>query len=487
MSKGLIGGIAGRFNSIAKEFTKTISGEVSNSHNSKSNYYGSLPHTDYSDSFPYRVTPTMEDCVLARRKDRALDLAVRLYTDFTFGSYNFTASDDSQKSKEIIKLLEKWAKLYNLGAMLEESGLDGFASGNVFFYLKISTNKETGGTIANLELKPLHIFKAIKTTDGLPSGYETSVFTPGDRGRNTNVESTENIRHFAWMKDSSSYGWGRGFAQNFLEHPIPYKSTKGETIYPPNLLQTRSMMKHIRSLTAYYGIPRYLINTKSKGDDHYQAIKKAFNSLDPGQTIISNAETDVKSMELNPKNFFGSGSDGEHNTDAILASMCPLIALFQNSRSFSFASAETAAKAMEPVVKSYQKSFKEFFEGILEEIVDYAFTEGDFKKHGIEINFTPKDVLTLDNIGKIVDILKKDPEFDAYWDPSNIIQLINESGGNLTPVKNSSDDTMRRLASIQKRKMTADMEKVEREEKEADRKIKEAKLSLLERLGARTR
>lgn len=387
----------------------------------------------------YEVTNA--DIVRYLKTNVQFKMAVITYMAHSVGAGFYTTAANNSQGKQAKKIIDDFNEEWDLDTLNQLIGIDVWASGNSFLNT-VPVNKGKG--IGGVYMMPLSsVQKIYRNKDAEIESY-LQVWA----GRSAKVPASD-VRHFAWLPlDGSSMGEGLG--QILARSGIGYKTMAGNTIYRPSWFQISEMIDDVSAKITYAGQPRYFVAFEGDRatDPFVTKAKQAFNKLDPGQNFVTNVKGSVQTITLDTQNRFDTFIRNIKD-NVVTGLMSPLIRLW-SSMDFTYASSKEAVKAMMPLVGMYQRAHKRFLEGSLYTPVlegeNINQKQADLRLHWGEVEKPDMDAIT-----KVWNILK-DPKFDGYYDPQNIIDMIIDSGVSLTPaMEKAAESTLSTATSALKR------------------------------------
>ena len=337
--------------------------------------------------------------------------------------YHNTADLGQLQGRKALELCDYFGDEWDFDVLNQKIALNEWAAGNTFLN-KVSVDPENDPDgLHGIYKLPLSAFTHIKRLDdGTPIEYQYS----WGNLRNEPIPASE-IIHWPWLPlDEEAFGEGIG--QAMAREGLGYKTEAGNTVKRRNWFEQQERLSDIADKHVIAGLPRYamFLDPEKGGDDELvDGMTSALNKLDPLQHIVVNAMGDMKTIALESGTKFDSFIRMQ-NDEVVTGLMSPLIRMW-SSLDFTYASAESALKAMFPLFDMYQRAHKRFIE---KEIYRPLLEQENINwyKADVSLNWGKQAELEMDDLKDLVALLSN-PMFDNKFSPEELLDSIAETSG----------------------------------------------------------
>lgn len=361
------------------------------------------------------------------------------------GFYN-TADMTTPTGRKAKELIDDFTNVqFDLDTINQKFDRDLWASGNGF--LHVAGDQEM--PVQGIYMLPLSAFTAIRRDyAGNPVEFTYNWGQVRNRKLPANL-----IKSLAWLPwDEEAFGEGIG--QVMARKGLGYTTEAGTFVKRPSLFEAQEKIDDIVVKMLYAGVPRWaamLDPDKGGSEDVVDDITTGLNKMDPLQHLVINAMGDIKQIGLEPSNKFDSFL--RHMDDQVITgTMSPLIRLW-SSLDFTYASAEAALQAMNPLIGMNQRAYKRFVEmSIYKPFLEQVGISQS--KADVRINWGTPQKLKMDELKQLTELLSN-PMFSGKVDPESLLDGIAEAAG--MEVKASTEEMRSDITSL--RMMIKDAER----------------------------
>ena len=338
------------------------------------------------------------------------------------GFYN-TADINQLQGRKALDLCNYFTDEWDFDVINQKIALNEWAAGNTFLN-KVSADPINEPDALNGIYKlPLSAFTHIKRlADGTPVEYRYSWGTE----RNKVIPAKE-IISWPWLPlDEEAFGEGIG--QALARKGLGYETESGNTVKRRDWFEQQERISDVADKHVIAGLPRYAVflDPEAGGDDDTVTdLTSALNKLDPLQHIVLNSKGTLETIALETGTKFDSFLRMQ-NDEVITGMMSPLIRMW-SSLDFTYASAESALKAMFPLFDMYQRFHKRSIEKQIYRPI-LAQENIDYHKADVQMNWGKQADISMADLKDLVTILKE-PMFANKFSPEELIDSISETSG----------------------------------------------------------
>ena len=352
--------------------------------------------------------------------------------------FHNTVERQSERGRSALAEVDNFCRHQKIDQMNQKIARDVWACGNAFL-APITTEKKI---MDGVYMLPTSAFKGIERDE---LGNAVSYYYQWGQSAYLTLPANEVI-HFKWFPIDEG-ALGEGIGQLLARSGQAYRNNKGEPIYRPPQFQIDDMMSDVNAKLFYAGVPRQLVTFDDDRVDKQtvEALGDVLNDSDPLENVVASGKVSHSILSLDTHTRFAPLIDA-HNEEFTIACMSPLFSLF-TSRQFSYASAETAVKAMQPMIEIYQRAHKRFIESTMYDPIVYDMGLNPDKIQ-INLNWGAPEKPTIEKIKELVGVLES-PIMAGTFDPNSIIDMLNVAGYDVTPSKEAQvRDNTRTLLDI---------------------------------------
>ena len=373
----------------------------------------------------------MRDIVARRETDVKFQQAVITFTAFAVGQgYHLTADTSTDAGEEALKICEQYAREQNLDELNQVIAMDAIATGNAFVE---PIRKRKAGVEPNMQVKvvPVSSFiRIMRDEHAVVTGYVQQWSGP------QYTLSPDSVLHFRWLPRDGS-AWGCGLGQILAREGVGYKTASGQTVRRPSWFEIAEMIDDVVPKHVYAGLPRFDIQAKNVKPESLSAIGADYDRLDPGQHMVHNYETNIKTIALDTQSR--QDSFLRRIDDQLLTGNMTPISKMWSALNFTYASADAAIEAYLPLIRMYQRAHKRFVEMQLLNPMLMDYLEQDaVDEANVQLVWGPQDPLTAEDIAKIWNVMK-DQKFNGLYDPNDVLDMLRAAGASGLKVVDKTD------------------------------------------------
>ena len=330
--------------------------------------------------------------------------------------------------------IQKFMRSFNLHAWNRSVARSLWLTGNCFFLpLKYEHPKKYSG----LTLIPLTAFEGIRLDAmGMPAAYVKQASRYDGLLHKMGIISNGSYNAMAYHStgkiDVQAYNghkglihvsrgnidaspWGEGLGQIMCRTGAPYIGADGTAIYRPALYKAESMIAHVLWQILYGGTGRYavFVDDHNLQPDQVENMRKNLNQTKPNQHFVVNAKGTVQTLSYGATGKYEPIIEDLKNR-ITLALGNPMIKLL-GDQSFAYASSETAAKSMIPLIAGYEHDHTHILETyVLKPIIKATFPAKPdmWDKLDIKVIWGDPNAKKIDEVKTAIDALHGIKEYD---------------------------------------------------------------------------
>ena len=244
--------------------------------------------------------------------------------------------------------------------------------------------------------------------------YSSSQYTTTGKLEVMAYNGHKGVIHLArGNKDASP--WGEGLGQIMCRTGAPFTSVDGTTIYRPALYKAESMIAHTLWQILYSGAGRYAIFLEDSDYDAAQIDKltTGLNKMPPNRHLVFQGKGHVDTLAYGATGKYEPIIEDLKNR-ITLALGNPMIKLL-GDQSFAYASSETAAKSMIPMIAGYEHDHTHILETyVLKPIIKAVFPAKPdlWDKLDIKIIWGDPNAKKIEEVKTAIDALRSVKEYD---------------------------------------------------------------------------